>query len=384
MIAVLRICCALVLLCVAAHAETSRFEFRDGDRVVFLGGGFFERDLRYGYIETFLTTRFHDKNLTFRNLAWSGDTVFGDARAGFDSAKEGYERLKTRIVEAKPTVIFLQTGQNESFDGESMLPQYLDGLSRLLTDLESTGARIVLLSPTLLENLGPPLPDPTAQNENVRRYASALKQVATERNYFFVDLARPLDSGFNSGSTLHTDNGLHFTEYGYWKLGQEIVAALGHPLPMSMKPTEQPFQLDREVFFSPHMPLSAPPAARSAALHQVLQFEGLADGNYKLVHESGGIASASALEWNTGVSLATAPEVIQVEELRKVIIEKNRLFFNQWRPQNETYIFGFRKYEQGRFQEETPQFDPLIAELEKRISELRVPKSHTYRLVQEQ
>ena len=60
--------------------------------------------------------------------------------------------------------------------------------------------------------------------------------------------------------------------------------------------------------------------------------------------------------------------------LRKAIVEKNRLYFYRWRPQNETYLFGFRKHEQGRNAKEVAQFDPLIAAKEQEIAKLRVAK----------
>ena len=53
------------------------------------------------------------------------------------------------------------------------------------------------------------------------------------------------------------------------------------------------------------------------------------------------------------------------------INEKNRLFFHRWRPQNETYLFGFRKHEQGNNGVEIPMFDAIIAEREKEIGTLR-------------
>jgi lysophospholipase L1-like esterase len=56
------------------------------------------------------------------------------------------------------------------------------------------------------------------------------------------------------------------------------------------------------------------------------------------------------------------------EKLRALIIEKNRLFFHRWRPANETYLFGFRKHEQGRNAAEIPLFDPLIEAKEKEIA----------------
>ena len=52
-------------------------------------------------------------------------------------------------------------------------------------------------------------------------------------------------------------------------------------------------------------------------------------------------------------------------------MEKNRLFFHRWRPANETYLFLFRKNEQGNNAKEIPMFDPLIKAEEKKISQRR-------------
>ena len=57
--------------------------------------------------------------------------------------------------------------------------------------------------------------------------------------------------------------------------------------------------------------------------------------------------------------------------LRKKITEKNRLFFHRWRPANETYLFLFRKHEQGNNAKEIPQFDPLIKKQETAIEKMR-------------
>jgi hypothetical protein len=57
----------------------------------------------------------------------------------------------------------------------------------------------------------------------------------------------------------------------------------------------------------------------------------------------------------------------QFPTLRDTIIAKNHLFFQRWRPQNEIYLFGSRKHEQGRNGAEIPQFDPLIAQKEQLI-----------------
>ena len=54
---------------------------------------------------------------------------------------------------------------------------------------------------------------------------------------------------------------------------------------------------------------------------------------------------------------------------------KNKLFFNRWRPQNETYLHGFRKHEQGNNAKEIPQFDPLIANKDKNIQKIALSLS---------
>jgi GDSL-like Lipase/Acylhydrolase family len=87
-------------------------------------------------------------------------------------------------------------------------------------------------------------------------------------------------------------------------------------------------------------------------------------------------AAAPAFVQSLGLSLdpAAASAAQNNPALTKTILEKNRLFFHRWRPQNETYLFGFRKHEQGNNGVEIPQFDPLVAEKEKEIAALRQTK----------
>lgn len=61
------------------------------------------------------------------------------------------------------------------------------------------------------------------------------------------------------------------------------------------------------------------------------------------------------------------------DELRRAVVEKNRNYFDKWRPQNDTYLYGFRKHEQGQNAKELAEFDPIIAKQESLIAELRRP-----------
>jgi hypothetical protein len=60
-----------------------------------------------------------------------------------------------------------------------------------------------------------------------------------------------------------------------------------------------------------------------------------------------------------------------MEPLRQAVIAKNELFFHRWRPENETYLFGFRKHEQGKNAKEVAEFDPLVTRAEEEIEKIR-------------
>src|SRR5437899_12855258 len=119
-------CCLLSssFLCapIAAPPPTQpqpAFELHDGERVLFIGDTFFEREVDYGHIETRLTAAFPDRNVTFRNLAWAADTPMGRSRASFDWNKpeeEWLKRVKEQVAVVKPTVAFLSYGMTAALE----------------------------------------------------------------------------------------------------------------------------------------------------------------------------------------------------------------------------------------------------------------------------
>ena len=284
------------------------FELRDGDRVVFLGDTFIEREQHYGWIELMLTTRFPDRNVTFRNLGWSADLPNGESRLGLSLGQAGTEPpgeawmlLQKQITEAKPTVVFVGYGMAASFAGAAGLPKFTEDYNRLLDTLEkvSPGVRFVLLSPiqhgTGSASAGT-LEPADKHNEQLKLYSNAILAIAEKRNARFVLL---LGTIMGAKKTL-TDNNIHLNDEGY-KLAASTI--------------------DGYMF--------------------------------------GGARDVSKLFSNPAA-----------EPLRQVILRKNEFFFYRSRPANMAYIFGFRKAEQGRNAVEMPKFDPLIETEEKKIREL--------------
>lgn len=292
-------CLEMCLVSVTAcAAEASPFELRDGDRVAIIGGTFVEREGQFGWLETALTASLNDRKILFRNMGWSGDTVWSDSRGVFDAPAVGYQRLLELVKEFKPTVVLLAYGQNESFAGEAGLPAFVKQYEKLSADVKSVGARLVYVTPLPFARPAEPLPDATAHNRLLGTYSSAIRELAAKQGAPVIDLQAihwPSDAATRANPL--SENGIHLTPEGSRYVAGQIL-------------TQQKFR---------QVDLNAPAVA---ALH------------------------------------------------RKVL-EKNELFFHRWRPQNSTYLFGFRKHEQGNNAVEIPQFDPLIARAEGEIDALK-------------
>jgi lysophospholipase L1-like esterase len=375
--------CGLAVVAAPAFAAEP-FELKDGDRVVLVGGTVIEREQRYGYWEAALTSRYPDKNITFRNLGWSGDNVWGDARASFGTRADGFKALKDHVLALNPTVIFLAYGGNEAFDGPAGLPQFKEGLNVLLDALVPAKARVVLLAPLRQEDLGSPLPNPMAHNKDLLLYTDALRDAAKKRGLTFADMNKFLGDGPKAAPL--TDDGIHLTGAGYWRSAFALEQALGLPernwrIDLDKKPVTEGVQLGKAGFTDAILPLPRPPEdepARPTPAVRVLRYLDLAPGRYTVAIDKQAIATTTADGWAAGVTVTHGPDFDQGELLRQTIVVKNRLYFYRWRPANETYLFGFRKGEQGQNAIEIPRFDPLIAEKEKEIGKLRVPTPHVF------
>ncbi len=393
----------------AAPAQVaSALEFQDGDRVVLIGDAFLERDHDLAQIETTLTARYPDRAIQFRNLGWTGDTVWGDSRAAFETAKEGFERRAAVVKELKPTVLLVAYGMNESFAGPGGLPRFEEGLKAMLASVTTPETRVVLISPIVHENLGPPLPDPNAHNKDLVLYRDSLKRLAEERGYGFIDL---IQARIGDGTrpervvpTRETIEGIHLNPFGYnqaaiflggklapdryplWVVNANLGAdgvkmgdMVGSQV-LSSNRTGQGLSLRLLDHRLPNLPEPAETPDRLKIMDRTLRVTGLAPGTYTLTIDGREILRANNADWAKGVQFAVGSEYDQLNALRRAIVDKNRLLFYRWRPQNETYIFGFRKHEQGNNAADIPKFDPLVADKEAEINRLRVPVAHTYEL----
>ena len=72
------------------------------------------------------------------------------------------------------------------------------------------------------------MPDPKTHNADLAHYRDAVRDVAAKRSYLFIDLFEKL--GTDPRERL-TDNGIHLTEFGGWRMAQVLSAELGLDTP---------------------------------------------------------------------------------------------------------------------------------------------------------
>ncbi len=304
---------SILLNCASA---APRIEFMDGEKVVFLGDSFIEREQYAGWIELAATTQFPERNVTFRNLGWSADTPAGDSRnglslvqAGREPAGEGWNQLLKQLSEYKPDVIVLGYGTAASLPGGNDPETFRANLTHLLDEApKATGkeTRFLILGTPRLK-LGDERKGFWDQHKDKDIWDCIWDQASRDR--------------------------------------QEAIEAI----------------------------LSETSAQRNIPFVSMDFLENYASLFQNPIHlnSDGYKAAARIIEKSLGWDPKRWDKGQQAELLRQHIIRKNEWFFHRSRPANMAYIFGFRKGEQGRNAGEIPQFDALIAEEEAIIAKMR-------------
>lgn len=388
-----------VLSRMALGQTAEAFDLKSGDRLIFLGNSLMEDDVQFGYLELALTTRFPNRDVTFRNIGWSGDNVFGAARSYVTTPPSPYELLIQQIANAKPTVVFLAYGGVEAQDGEAGLGRFKQGLNRLLDKIDSLGAKTVLVSP---------IPVLLATSDNVLQrntaletYASAIAQTAAERKKRYVDLFKPIQEA--AKQAVITDDGIHLNGTGYYYLATAMEKGLGlsprnagitidvakktaeSATPTKLLNVDKAAENVSFVVDEAYLPLTAPEQDGKVIPvdnGRKLTITGLKKGFYTLTVDNDEVITASAKQWAEGVTLRQGPSFTRSAELQTLIQKKNELHFFQYRPLNQTYIIGFRSYEQGRHKKGLEEQSYIITWLEGQIAATNQPKAATYQLTQ--
>ena len=361
---------------------------KDGDRIVFVGNGFVERARHYSWMELILTSAESEKQLTFRNLGAQEDTVFGAARVRDpDSADpdEGFRTLISQVRAAEPTVLIVGYGWDESAAGPDGLAEFEAGATRLLTELKEITPRILVVGPHITDR--PRVAKATQQRvADIRSYSKAFERAARSLDLRFISL---LWIHLDERTRMTTVNGWTLNEYGHRKVGEWIATVgLGSPdrgfrvhfrdsqLVSSRGGRVSDIEDSNGVLeFNVSRPTIFRPGDRLG-----LRVQGLESGLYGLtiggvrVSRGAGTSNdyiAGGISYDVG---ATSPLTKTATALRKAIVEKNRLFFEAWRPDEDVDFNDVRAYHPY------PADLAKVKELERRIVELNRPETVRFRL----
>lgn len=222
---------------------------KSGERIVLIGNGTGERLNYFGNFETELQMRYPNLSLVVRNMCRSGDTPGLRPHASRKSpwAFPGAEKFHPKnrahagegffptpdewLTSAKADTILCFFGYNESFEGPEGVANFKAELEAFITHTQSqkyngeAAPRLVLISPTAFEDLAPRLltPDGKKENENLKLYSDALKEIAEKHQLGFVDVFTPTLELAADKKTDLTVNGFSLSSWGEQKFAPMLV-----------------------------------------------------------------------------------------------------------------------------------------------------------------
>ena len=313
----------LAALCACASgllAAEPALVLNDGDRVLLIGDVLIERENNYGHLESAMRQRFPGKRFAVRNLGYSGDSPLGASRASFDPVAKGVDSLKEQLAVVKPTVAILGYGMAAS----------LDDLTYRRNDpvLNPDPARYGLDH------------SPAKFRRELTELMALIEKASPQGQVRFVFV----------GPIRHED--LRATRPGLPDPAEHNALLAQYEQVLRELAAERKAPFVRGEW-------------KDAGVD-------LAQGTDNGIHlnprgyQAFAASFARQLGWRDDVSGWDRESPAQTT-LREEILRKNALFFHRSRPANYTYIFGFRRREQGRNAVEIPKFDPLVDKAEANV-----------------
>lgn len=237
----------LAILLLRCDQSSPSLVLQPNDHIILVGNNLCSRMQEFGHFETELQTRFPSHQLFIRNMCDGGNTPGFRPHSSRPQpwAFPGAERFQTELARDSDSrgfyplpdewlttleadVVLAFFGYNESFGGVDGLPAFRKELRAFLehTSIQEYNGegepRMALVSPVAFEDrsaMG--LPDGTLENENLKLYTRAMREVADSLGVPFVDL-HTLTSSWAD----YTTDGHQLTESAYGDLAEALADRL--------------------------------------------------------------------------------------------------------------------------------------------------------------
>jgi len=210
-------------------------------KVLFLGNSITYAGSYITDIEAYYSARHPSVSITFMNLGLPSETVSGLSEEGHAGGHfprpDLHERLHRILQLIKPDIVFASYGMNDGiylpFD-EKRFQQYKDGMIWLHDTLATTGARVVILTPPVYDELRGGAKGYAAVLDKYAAWLLAQRKTAkweVADIHFpmkkYLEAHRRLDANFGIDGFALANDGVHPGEAGHWLIAKQLLIYLG-------------------------------------------------------------------------------------------------------------------------------------------------------------
>ena len=230
----------------AAYANR-QFTIKPHEMIVFTGGANLVREQEFAYLETLLASHYKKQKPKFRNMAWSGDTVYRQMREG------GWGSMKDQLNWSGATAVLMQFGKMESLEGDAAMDNFIDHYGKLIEQLKQRTERITLISPFPFEApRSKDAKDLSRHNKVLSNYVMAIAALAENKNLPFVDVFSP----FLKHSEPLTNDGMHLSKKGWQVAAPFLAKELGAGSRTDLSQLTKAIQVKNRFWFDSWRPIN--------------------------------------------------------------------------------------------------------------------------------
>ncbi len=355
-------------------------------RIVFVGGTLISSMENYGYFETSVIMHLPNRSISFRNLGWPADDVFGLARSQFGSAQNtrswqppsaeegfGSKVLMEHILQSNPTTLIIGYGAEAAYvSNDAAFDLFKSGYQRLLDFADSLQLTIILLSPPKQELA---LIDETSllnRNGWLNKTSAFIGDQAGERGYQFINLFESLVE--DPSKQKYTQNGVQLNELGYQKMCDLLLQELAIKQFLEF---EVNLNTSGEVQSVRNAKVTNWAKTVRGVQFNLTPFGMAYQGRFSstdplAIYIDGSLRGKG----KDSIDIVIPQDSIIYAKIKAAVFEKNRLHRYRLRPLNEAYIYLFRRHEMGHLAYEMDDFDKLVLEKEADIDRLAGSSTH--------
>src|ERR1051326_7218199 len=190
---VVRALCLCILFCAAIFGGSPGFYLHDGDTVVFYGDSITNQRLYTVFTEAYVLTRFPQLHVRFIHSGISGDRVSGGYGGTID------ERLQRDVFAYHPTGVTIMLGMNDGEYGPynaDVFNKYASGYRHIIEKLkaEMPGTRITVLEPSAYDDVTREPQFAGGYNQVLIQLGQFVREMAKSGHLLDADLNAPVVS----------------------------------------------------------------------------------------------------------------------------------------------------------------------------------------------